>query len=252
MPMIEEMEVSGHWLFRWRGYLPLATLVLFMAGLQHFVYPFGNHQWDQIWELFCLGVSLIGLFARVATVGFAPERTSGRNRKQQVADILNTTGMYSLVRNPLYLGNFFVGLGVSLFVRVWWVPVIYILVFMLYYERIIFAEEMFLTRKFGQLYVNWAVNTPMFIPCFWHWQPPTLPINWKKILRQEHQTLFGIVTAFYILELAGEWRLGHALFADIMWNVIAATFLILFIGTRILYKCTSILKDREFRDGEPL
>ncbi|MGB8874133.1 MAG: hypothetical protein WCC75_12145, partial [Desulfobaccales bacterium] len=45
--------------------------------------------------------------------GLPPRGTSGRNTQGQVAETLNTTGIYSLVRNPLYLGNFLIWLGLS-------------------------------------------------------------------------------------------------------------------------------------------
>jgi len=51
--------------------------------------------------------------------------------------------MYSMVRNPLYLGNFFMGLAPVLFMHTWWLCVIYVLAFILYYERIIVKEEAF-------------------------------------------------------------------------------------------------------------
>ena len=244
MPLIEEMEATGRWLFRWRGYLPLAALVLLAVGLQHFAYPFGSHRWDQAWELACLVISVLGVGVRVATVAVAPRRTSGRNRKGQVADTLNTTGMYSLVRNPLYLGNFLVGLGVSLFLRAWWMPVIYSLVFVLYYERIIFAEEMFLRQKFGDAYASWAASTPMLLPRLRPWQPPALRFNWRKVLRQEHQTAFGLVVVLYVLEVAGDWRVGKPLFDDTMWNAIAASAVVMFVAVRTLYKLTDVLQDQ--------
>ncbi|MGC9453013.1 MAG: methyltransferase family protein, partial [Oceanipulchritudo sp.] len=50
--------------------------------------------------------------------------TSGRNTKQQVAYSLNTTGFYSVVRNPLYLGNFFMYLGIALFTHHWWLVLV--------------------------------------------------------------------------------------------------------------------------------
>ena len=146
MPLIEEFESVGHWLFRWRSYLPLITTVLLFFGLQYFSYPLGSHFLDELWELLCLMVSFVGLIIRALTVGWSSNRTSGRHTAQQVADTLNTTGMYSIVRNPLYLGNFLMVLGVVIFLRVWWIPFIYVLLFVLYYERIIFAEEMFLTQ----------------------------------------------------------------------------------------------------------
>ncbi|MBI2437785.1 MAG: hypothetical protein HYV36_03095 [Lentisphaerae bacterium] len=245
MAMIEEMEATGTWLFRWRSYLPLVMVVLLFTGLEHFAYPFGSHRWDQAWELLCLAISFAGLLVRVLTVGFAPKKTSGRNTRKQVADSLNTTGMYSVVRNPLYLGNFLAGLGPAMFLRVWWVPTIYMLVFMLYYERIIFAEEMFLRQKFGQLYAEWAEKTPAFVPRLRQWLPSPLLFNWRQVLRREHQTLMGIVAAFFVLELACLWRLGLALLDDTMWNAIAGATLLCFLVIRVLRKFTKALTDME-------
>ena len=202
--LIDEMEKHGKWLFRWRSYLPLVAAVLLLSSLPHFVYLFGSHFWDQVWEMFCLGISFLGLFIRIATVGYTPIRTSGRNTTQQVADSLNTSGMYSVVRNPLYLGNFLVGLGFSMFVHVWWVTVIYALLFLVYYERIIMTEELFLQKKFGQEYWEWSKKNPIFFPRFRQWQSPTLPFNIRKVCRNEHQTLFLIVLIFYSLELLGD------------------------------------------------
>jgi len=69
-------------------------------------------------ELIFLGVSILGETIRIFTVGYAPRNTSGRNTiAGQIADELNTSGIYSLVRHPLYLGNFFIWLGPVLFVR---------------------------------------------------------------------------------------------------------------------------------------
>jgi len=75
--------------------------------------------------------------------GYAPRGTSGRHTLRQEAKRLNSSGMYSLLRHPLYLGNALMWLGISLFVHVWWVVVISMLIFWIYYERIMFAEEEF-------------------------------------------------------------------------------------------------------------
>lgn len=50
----------------------------------------------------------------MATIGQVPKGTSGRNTSQQVADTLSTDGVYSVVRHPLYLGNFLMCMGVSM------------------------------------------------------------------------------------------------------------------------------------------
>lgn len=240
--LIDDMEKSGYWLFRWRGYLPLITVVLLLSSLPYFTYPFSSHLLDQLWELFCLSMSFAGLAVRITTIGFAPPRTSGRNTKQQVADTLNTCGMYSVTRNPLYFGNFLVGLGISLFFRTWWVTSIYTLLFFLYYERIIIAEEMFLKRKFQQRYMEWSQQTPLFLPNFQLWRSPTQTFNLRKVCGNEHQTLFIIVIIFYGMELVGDYYLSQKLMDDEMWNILAGIVTVLFITARILHKRTMIFK----------
>ncbi len=55
-------------------------------------------------------------------------------------------------------------LGVMLFAHTWWLALIYILAFWLYYERIMFAEEAFLRKKFGDEYLTWANSTSLHSP----------------------------------------------------------------------------------------
>ena len=147
MSLKEQSAKTGEWLFRWRSYLPLVLMATIIPALQECSYPFGWHSYDLRWEMFCFTISLFGLLIRCYTIGYTPKGTSGRNTKSQKADSLNTTGIYSITRNPLYLGNFFMMLGVTMFLRVWWVSVIYALAFWLYYERIILAEESFLKNN---------------------------------------------------------------------------------------------------------
>jgi protein-S-isoprenylcysteine O-methyltransferase Ste14 len=240
MTLIEEFERVGNWLFRWRGYIPLVLLILIISSLRYFSYPFGSYTANIVWELFCLLISFVGLGIRVFTVGHTPEGTSGRNTRTQVADSLNTTGMYSVVRNPLYLSNFIIGAGFSLFLRVWWVPVIYILLFALYYERIIFAEEMFLREKFGQRFSDWASHTPAFFPLLSQWKHPDTAFSLRKVLKKEHQTFFMIIVTYFVMETLTELYLGHGFRIDTIWRVILGIAIIIFISLRILSKRTTI------------
>ena len=68
MALREEMEKSGHWLFRWRSYLPLLILVLSLIAFREFKYPFGSELLDDVWEMFCLAVSMSGVILRMITV----------------------------------------------------------------------------------------------------------------------------------------------------------------------------------------
>ena len=143
MALQEEFEKTGEYFFRWRSYLPLFMAVLFIPALAQFRYPFADHGLNLAWDAGCLAVSLLGQVVRFFTVGFVPRGTSGRNTRGQVAEILNTTGMYAVVRNPLYLGNFIIWFGLSLFMKSLWFSTIIILFFTIFYERIILRGRSF-------------------------------------------------------------------------------------------------------------
>jgi protein-S-isoprenylcysteine O-methyltransferase Ste14 len=242
--LVEELETSGNWMFRWRSYLPLVFAPLIFSGLDYFTYPFGSHDLDLLWELLCLCISALGLGIRALTIGFTASGTSGRNTNRQVADSLNTTGMYSFVRNPLYLGNFLMVLGWVSFLRVWWIPLLYLLVFTVYYERIIFSEEMFLRRKFGEVYLQWASTTPLFFPRLRAWKSPVSPFSWKKVLRREYHGAMGVVVAFFTLEVASDLWLGHGFEVDLFWRAVLGLSLPGYLLARILHKHKKWLKNR--------
>lgn len=79
----------------------------------HYSYPLQRHSAQEAWAGLCMVVAVLGQLLRFFTLAYVPPRTSGRNRKHQVADSLNTEGTYSMVRNPLYLGNCLSWLGLA-------------------------------------------------------------------------------------------------------------------------------------------
>ena len=105
MSLRTELENTGSWLFRHRSYLPLLITPFFLVGMVSFTYLSQNHTLNEAWQIFCMLVSFLGLAVRIITVGRGPIGTSGRNTREQVANTLNTTGICSAVRHPLYLGN---------------------------------------------------------------------------------------------------------------------------------------------------
>jgi len=154
-----------------------------------------------ITDIVYLFISFLGLAIRAFTIGYTPKNTSGRNIKAQKAEVVNTTGIYSIVRHPLYLGNFVIWLGLSLFTESPFFIVIFILAFWLYYERIMFAEEQFLKRKFGKEYEEWADKTPSFFPAFSKWTPGNLPLSWKNIFKREYNGFGNIILPLLFLPL---------------------------------------------------
>ena len=245
MPLAEELQASGRWLFRRRGYLPLALLVLFAVALRHYTYLFDTRGENEVWDFACLGISIFGATIRAITVGQTPRGTSGRNRKKQRADVLNTTGMYSIVRHPLYLGNFLASLGACLFLGVWWLPLLFTALFALYYERIILAEEEFLKQRFGPPYLDWCNTTPAFFPRLGHWRPASTPFSLRKVLREEPQTFLAAIAALYALRIAADFRVDGRFEPGLVWNVMLAGSLAVFLALRLMRRFSNWLADRE-------
>lgn len=108
--------------------------------------------------------------------------------------------MYSIVLHPLYLGNFLIWLGVAFMTFHFWFVLVTILSYWIYYERIMIAEEQFLRRKYNQEYIQWAEETPTFIPKFSLWKKAGTYFNFRKVLRQEKNALFAIFLMFMLLD----------------------------------------------------
>ncbi len=208
MALLEEFKSQGDFLFRYRSFLPLIILV-FGYGVFLQTEYYSSHEesvFEDVYDFICLGVSLFGLFIRVIIVGHTPPNTSGRCTEEgQVADSLNTTGMYSMSRHPLYLGNFFMWLGVAMLTKNIWFLVAFVLFYYLYYERIMYAEESFLRNKFGATYLEWASKVPAFIPSLKNYKKNEYAFQLKKVLRQEKNGLAAVFLLFWFFELSGEF-----------------------------------------------
>ena len=236
-----ESSKTGKWLFRWRSYLPLTLIALILPALRDYSYFMGSHVGDVVWEIFCLAVSFFGLFIRALTVGHSPKRTSGRNTKRQVADSLNETGMYSITRNPLYLGNFFMILGVVMFAHHLWLTLVYVLAFWLYYERIVMAEEEFLLEKFSMEYEIYLKRTPAFVPNIRLWQNPDLPFSLRTVLKREYSGFFGVIVSFTLLEFVGDYIIKLKVVLDGWWASLCCFSFVVYVVLRTLKKTTKLL-----------
>jgi protein-S-isoprenylcysteine O-methyltransferase Ste14 len=242
MALIEEFERTGNWLFRWRSYLPIAMVVVILLGIRSMDdQPTGmTHHFI---DLFALSFAFAGLGVRVVVIGYKAKKTSGGNVDCQVADVLNTTGMYSLVRHPLYLGNFIIWVGISLVFQTWWMTLLVVLIFWLYYERIAFAEEAFLRKKFGRQYLQWSEHTPAFLPSFkkLKWQQPELTFSWKKVVGKEYAGFMAIILCFTAIEVLIGLIKFRAFSLSPFWSCIFASGLLIYLILRYLKRCTQVL-----------
>jgi protein-S-isoprenylcysteine O-methyltransferase Ste14 len=140
----------GERLFYWRDYTAIpATLFLLL-----FANP--SARTATVGTL----LIVIGAAARVYTVAFMGDRS----RDDVGSDHLVTTGPFALIRNPLYLANLVITLGVIFYAGIIWLGAPLLLYFMFQYHCIAKYEENTLLAKFGDEYQRYMDRVPPWLP----------------------------------------------------------------------------------------
>ena len=240
MAFREELEQSGAWLFRYRSFGPPLLLIPLILAAEP-VAGGRSAGLPRPWVAAGLGVAALGLMVRALVVGHAPRGTSGKNRSRHKAEALTTTGLYSVCRHPLYLGNVLLWLGPALAVGRWWPVVTVALACWLYHERIIYAEEEFLRQAFGPRYLDWADRTPAMLPRPGLWVRPALPFSARTVLRLEYYALVSTAALFTALEAGTVFRQTGRPGLDRSWLTGFAIILVAGAGLRFLQRHTKVL-----------
>lgn len=260
MALIQSFEKSGNVLFKYRGQIPIVIFVLAV--------PFvicGNTDWYAyllsdsgqcvytILTIIAILVSCAGLAMRAYTVSTTPKGTSGRNTKSQVAKQLNTQGIYSTVRHPLYFANYLIWAGILIYSASICAFIFVSLVYWIYYERIMFAEEAYLRQQFGADFEEWSLRVPAFVPRFSLFQKGDLQFSFKTFLRREYATIFSTVFSFTVVDYLihfNELMISANTWTDWMLPslYILAAFLVVTLVLRTLKHHTSMLNADKTRD----
>jgi len=240
MTYIDEMKTQGKRLFQLRSFLPVVImLLLFPIGLYHSTYFMNSLLIDKIWELCCFALALFGFGIRIFTVGYVADGTSGRSTSEPKAIELNTAGMYSIVRHPLYFGNCIVWAAIALFLHSALMAISCGLAFFIYYERIIIAEEAFLAEKFGDAFTQWAKRTPAMIPKLRLWVKPARSFSWQTVFRREYPGTLTITASFAAMDIFIDWYRDGYWHPDLTWLAIAGLGLLVFLAGWTLRKIKS-------------
>ncbi|HZX96644.1 MAG TPA: isoprenylcysteine carboxylmethyltransferase family protein [Myxococcales bacterium] len=173
------MQAFGRFLFRWRSFTPVLLLAVAVPLLWRSRGPA-----SPLWLVAGLLLCASGQALRAWVLGQVPDGTSGQNEKL-IATSLNTTGPYELTRNPLYLGNLGITIGLCLVAHDVWLLILAAVLFWLQYRAIIAAEEEFLRSRFGQDYDAFCARVPRFWPRL-STARSKRPWDYRRVLRKEH------------------------------------------------------------------
>lgn len=239
MALVESLEKQGNFLFKYRGQFPVVLFLLAIPFIYFTDYQKANEQLYLIIACICIA---IGFMVRFYTIGTTPKGTSGRNTKNQVAEELNFTGIYSVVRHPLYLGNYLIWLGIACIVCNLLFLLVFSLLFWIYYERIMYAEERFLEKKFGQPFLDWSNRTPAFFPSVRSFIPSSISFSAKSVLRREYAGVLATVLGVGFFEFLKNYFNQEALFSNLFLWILGAT-VVLTLLLRTLKHHTKILSE---------
>jgi len=230
MALIHSFESSGNWLFRYRGQVPVVLFAMAVPVIYFTDYSLISKEIAFTLTIVSVIIALLGFIIRAYAIGTTPKGTSGRNRSSQVAESLNVEGIYSILRHPLYVGNYLMWAGILIFTFNIYFIIIVSLLFWLYYERIMFTEERFLERKFGEVYLEWSKKVPAFIPAFTKYRNTSIPFSFKSILRREYSGVLATALGFAFVDLLRVYFIS----GKFEWNrlsvyILAATTLLALI-----------------------
>lgn len=247
MALIHSLENSGNTLFKYRGQIPVILFILAVPVIYFTDYSYIFSEDITYWILMGVAIllSLLGQVIRAIAIGTANKNTSGRNTKEQVAEALNTKGIYSTMRHPLYVGNYFMWIGIVVFTANIWFVLAVSLAFWLYYERIMFAEERFLERKFGKDYLDWSLKVPAFWPSFKNYIPSPISFSMKTILRREYSGVTATIIGFLFVEILRDVFTTGTFELKIHYIVILAVALFISLFLRTLKHHTKILFEED-------
>jgi protein-S-isoprenylcysteine O-methyltransferase Ste14 len=227
----------GNFFFHYRNSL-FPFLILLAVITLNPTLPWGSAIANNITDLIGAAIALTGQFLRVFTIGYKYIKRGGKN-KQVYADTLVVDGVFAHCRNPMYVGNLLIFLGVTIAINS---PLLYAIgiPFMGFvYASIIAAEENFLRGKFGTAFEDYCVRVPRLIPNL-HGMSDSLrgySFQWRRVLLKEYGTISATLVGLIGIRM---WTLYECMGAESLPEVQSWLWTIPFIA--LFYATIFILK----------
>jgi protein-S-isoprenylcysteine O-methyltransferase Ste14 len=184
---------AGQILFKYRSYTPIIFLVIMVLFIIPNVYSL----------IFGFIISILGEIIRLWAVSYAGSET----RTTSVGGTyLVTQGPFAFVRNPLYIGNItiYIGLGIMSFSLFPYLQIAGLIYFSFQYFFIVGLEEDFLLNKFEDKYIIYKKYVNRFLPKFAKLPEELkskLPFNIKAGFLSEKRSIQAIIFSYSIIIL---------------------------------------------------
>lgn len=164
-----------------------------------------------IWPVISgLLITCTGQLIRGLTIGLAYIVRGGKDGKPY-AEGLVTEGIFRHCRNPLYVGNVLMLLGVGILANSLLYVAIMIPLFLFIYQAIVLAEENYLRGQYGAAFDEYCKNVNRWVPSLKGLGHTlnSMHFNWKRWILKEHTTQFiwligiTLILLFYYPQFSG-------------------------------------------------
>ncbi|MEP7127806.1 MAG: isoprenylcysteine carboxylmethyltransferase family protein [Chitinophagales bacterium] len=225
------MVKFGNTIFHYRNFLfPLFYAMLFIPSPP----VFSSYVTAIITGLI---IAITGEGIRGLTIGLVYIIRAGRERRIY-AEGLFTSGLYAHCRNPLYIGNIMILLGLGVVANSLLFLLIFVPLFIFLYQSIVIAEEDFLQQKFGSAYSEYKSNSN-------RWFPKTdglmatireMDFKWKRVFIEEYNSTYIWMTGAVLLIMKNYYQHeGKDSFSQNLPLFIAALLFLLLLYFLIRY-----------------
>ena len=231
----------GNFLFRNRnGIFPLFYLMLFVPSREVFTNPVTA-------MIIGFSVTIIGQLIRVMTIGLVYIIRGGKDRRVYAEDLV-TTGIFAHCRNPLYVGNILILVGLGIASNSLLFMAIFTPLFLVFWQAIVLAEENYLRNKFGEQYNDYCKRVNRWLINF-NGIGKTLrsmQFKWKRVIIREYNATYIWMTGavlivmkhFYFHKDQFDFRKNLPVFISIL-----VLLLLLYLFARYLKKSRKLVSD---------
>ncbi|WP_077965046.1 methyltransferase family protein [Ensifer adhaerens] len=196
------MIAIGNFLFRFRNQFFPAIIVELFLLMPPPALVLDNPLLTLAKDAVAILVILAGLALRAIVVGYKYIQRGGLKKKVYAKDLV-TEGMFGVCRNPLYVGNMLLYSGVFLLHGNLLLIVIGIGLFAFMYQCIVYAEEAFLLRTFGEAYQAYCRDVPRWALRLSNFRQSAdgMAFNIRRVVGKDYSTVSAAMIAVLATEM---------------------------------------------------
>ena len=193
----------GNFFFRYRNAL-FPMIFIFGSLLFQPRLMFASVAADRILSVIGVALALLGQAVRLITIGFEYIHRGGKDGKVYAGRLVRG-GMYGITRNPMYMGNGLIAVGMTIYFGSPLGYLILIPFFLFVYQSIIAAEEAYLRNKFLAEYDDYALAVNRIVPALGSARESFagMRFNWRRSVKKDLGTIAGLTIG---LNLVPVWR----------------------------------------------